>query len=99
MTIASREIVNTFLNAQRQKRQSRGKQHGCLRAVRNGITVVKNASSRRERAPDCVLTIGMRIFLACCRIVESLLYVLIRDTIGGARHANLDYFLEVGRRR
>lgn len=72
MTIASREIVNTFLNGQRQKRQSRGKQHGCLRAVRNGITVVKNASSRRENSGLRTLTIGMRIFPARCRIVEPL---------------------------
>lgn len=81
MTIASREIINTFLNARRQKRQSRGKQHGCLRAVRNGITGGKErVFSRRERERErekaessglCALTMGMRIFLARCRIVES----------------------------
>lgn len=72
----------------------------CLRAVRNGITVVKNARLLAERAPDCALTMGK---CASSSLVAAswkvLMYVLIRDTIDGARHANLDYFLEVGRSR
>lgn len=90
MTIASREIVNTFLNADGKNCSRAESSHGRLRAVRNGIAVVKNASLRgvpptlslplRIRAP----TMGMlrAPILRFCRIVESVLYVPVRDSIG-----------------
>jgi len=92
MTIASREIVNTFLNASGKNCSRAGSSHGCLRAVRNGITVVKNASLRGVPAlpiphpslRHCAPTMRMlRTFLASADTVESVLYVLVRDSIGG----------------
>lgn len=84
MTIASREIVNTFLNAggkncsraessRGEKRNYGGKERVFTRSSR-----VPSSPFPLPPPPNCAPTMGMLL-----RTVESVLYVLVRDSIGG----------------